>query len=156
MKRFVIGIAAMAVLVCAAYLVYGIFSFLALTQIRDVEFPAPNERQIAYVAEIAGMDAAALNIRQAERIVVSVSPHQSDSQIAFVYQSDGSALLDGAFSPSEPYKLHLRPSLEFDCLTEKLLSPFVRLYECENGRWILTVGNVPGSTADELAALGAD
>ena len=89
MKRFVIGIAAMAVLVCAAYLVYGIFGFLALTQIRDVEFPAPNERQIAYVAE-------------------------------------------------------------------KLLSPFVRLYECENGRGILTVGNVPGSTADGLAALGAD
>ncbi len=156
MKRTVLWIIVGAVLVCAAVLAYSTYSFLALTQIRDAEFAAPNERQIAYVAEIAGVDAAALNVRQAERIVVSVSPHQSDSQIAFVYQSDGSALLDGAFSPSEPYKLHLRPSLEFDCLAEKLLSPFVRLYECENGRWILTVGNVPGSTADELAELEAD
>ena len=146
------------VLVLGFFVIYSCIAFDSLMSVDEIQYNNPNTFQVDYFLE--SCDLGNFPMENAKYIVVSKSPHKSDSRMYMVFDGDVTDWWDAFISnpnpEDSPMKLPCEHAFHYDAM--KQISPFVRAYRLamnDAGYSLLIVANVSSETLHQLAELGS-
>jgi len=153
MKTLCVATTAFIMLVLGVVVYFWVTS-VHLFAIDEFQFDDPNQRQIEFFLEYCSMEE--LHLENADYLLVSKSPHRSDSMMAIVFDGDVADWWDGFVNYPEGHIIRLPNHNTLYYTAEKCISTFVWAYRVpvsDGMKSVLRVTNVPGETIDQVLKL---
>ena len=153
MKTICISVSAILLLALGIVL-YSVAAGADLLSIEEFQMDDPNQRQIEFFLECC--DIQGIQVESADCLLISKSPHRSDSVMAMVFDGDAADWWGGFVNDPEGRTIRLPNHNELCCSAEKLVSTFVWAYRVPAAggmKSVLRVSNVSGETIDQMIGL---
>lgn len=138
-------------IITVGILAFGVASFFSLNQTNAKVFSPPSEEQIALFIHESKIQA--ISIDKVEYILVSQSPHKSDSRAFLMYAQDVSSIYQNKIEYATPQQVDLTPDISFSYDSETVIDAFLRVYSSStDNKTLFVLSNLSSTIIDQFTA----
>lgn len=138
-------------MITVAILVFGVASFLSLNQANTKVFSPPSEEQIALFMQESKIQT--ISTDKVEYILVSQSPHKSDSKAFLMYAQNVSTVYQNKIEYVTPQQVDLTPDISFSFDSETVIDAFLRVYSSStDNKTLFVLSNLSSTIIDQFTA----
>lgn len=138
-------------MITVAILVFGVASFFSLNQADTKVFSPPSEEQIALFMQESKIQT--ISTDKVEYILVSQSPHKSDSRAFLMYAQDVSSVYQNKIEYVTPQQVDLTPDISFSFDSETVIDVFLRVYSSStDNKTLYVLSNLSSTIIDQFTA----
>lgn len=138
-------------MITVAILVFGVASFFSLNQANTKVFSPPSEEQIALFMQESNIQT--ISTDKVEYILVSQSPHKSDSRAFLMYAQDVSSVYQNKIEYVTPQQVDLTPDISFSFDSETVIDVFLRVYSSStDNKTLYVLSNLSSTIIDQFTA----
>ena len=138
-------------MITVAILVFGVASFFSLNQANTKVFSPPSEEQIALFMQESNIQT--ISTDKVEYILVSQSPHKSDSKAFLMYAQNVSSVYQNKIEYVTPQQVDLTPDISFSFDSETVIDVFLRVYSSStDNKTLYVLSNLSSTIIDQFTA----